>query len=48
MTTKEKLIIAVAIGAGIALLAIDGITGQADCESGRYDQTIGECIDGEN
>lgn len=45
MTTKEKLIIAVAIVAGIALLAIDGITGQADCEPGRYDQTTGQCLE---
>lgn len=45
MTTKEKLIIAVAIVAGIALLAIDGITGQTDCESSRYDQTTGQCLE---
>lgn len=48
MTTKEKVIIAVAIVAGIALLAADGVAGQIDCESGRYDQTIGECVDGKN
>ena len=45
MAIKEKVIIAVAIVVGIALLAVDGMAGQTDCESGRYDQTIGECVD---
>lgn len=45
MAIKEKVIIAIAVVAGIALLAVDGVVGQTDCESGRYDQNIGECVD---
>ena len=43
MTTKDKIIIAVVVVAGLALLAIDGLTGKADCGDARYDQTTGEC-----
>lgn len=48
MAIKEKVIIAVAIVAGIALLAVDGLAGQTDCGSGRYNQATGECVDGKN
>ena len=42
---KNKVVIVIAIVAGFALLVIDGLNGNANCESQRYDQTKGVCVD---
>lgn len=43
MDKVTKIIIAVAIIAGLGLLVLDGKLGEADCGVGEYNQTTGEC-----
>lgn len=44
MTNKDKIIIAIAVVAGLALLIVDGVAGSKNC-SGRYDQTTAVCVE---
>lgn len=53
LTTKEvivgktsKVIIAVAVIAGLGLMILDGVVGNSQCGDGLYDQTTGECREG--
>lgn len=43
MDKASKIIIAVAIIAGLGLLILDGQMGKANCEESGYNQTTGEC-----
>lgn len=46
MDRVSKIIIAVAVVAGLGLLILDGQLGNAGCDASGYDQTTGYCKEG--